>query len=361
MRSLARLALFLAAALLPAVAPARPMPARADPRRAAFWAHTTGSRPVILGSAAFDTIRSAAGERTRLLGGSALYAAAAAAIGGLSRPIVRAPIGDDFSAADRAAVRALGIDDRELTHRHGRSFSWTGEYLPNGKDRVTVEAQTGVLPGFRPRAPAGPPPRYVLLGNLAPAQQLQLLRALPERPRFVIADSMNHYIKQHARALAQLLPQVDLLTLNDEEAALLAGTNNLRAAATAILAMGPRWVIVKRGGAGATLYRSERGRVHARAVPAYPVAAAIDPTGAGDSFAGALLAYLAHVDRTLAVDLERGLRYASAIASRTVEAFGTEGLRTLDRVEVARRFDVLAGQRFLPSARRQRAPRTRTE
>jgi sugar/nucleoside kinase (ribokinase family) len=317
--------------------------AHLDPRRAEFWAGSGHASTVVVGSAGLDTIEAPNGRTHReLLGGSAVYAAVAAASAGLSRPQVVAPVGDDFPAAHVRALEEHGVDTGGLDRLPGPTLRWRARYL-DSKDRVTLETRLGVQRHFHPRLPPGSRPGFVLLANLAPEQQLEVLDQLPAgrgRPR-VLVDTMNLWIREHPKALGSVLARADLLLLNDEEARLLTGRTQLGAAARWALDRGPHMVVIKEGGAGATLFWRERGQVRSVSVPAYAVRRVVDTTGAGDSYAGGLLSYLAHTGRWSARDVVHGMAYASAVASSNVEDYGPGALLSLSRPELVRRFDTV--------------------
>jgi cytidine kinase len=343
MRSLI-LALVISVSSLAVAAPLpTKLPQRVDPRQSSFWKRS-GGQPLIVGSAALDTIYTPDGtKKSRILGGSAVYAAVAAAKG--SRPVIVAPVGQDFPSRYVRKLGQQGVDVSGLQRGNGLTFAWTGRYI-NSKDRVTVDTQLGVLGDFRPQLPAGNKSKYVFLANMAPEQQLQVLQQLDERKQqpHVIVDTMNLWIQQRPRVLRQVMRRADLLLLNDEEAPMLAGTPDLKTAARRILAMGPKMVLIKQGKNGATLFYREGGAMRSFAVPVvYPVKV-VDTTGAGDSFGGALLSYVSRVDGFRPRDIGLGMLYASAVASATVESFSLYKLNRIDRAEIARRFDHLARQ-----------------
>ena len=324
-----------------------PMAARLDPRSPAFWKARPSSKPLIIGSAALDTVHLADGTSLdRVLGGSAIYAAVAAAKG--TTPVLVAPIGKDFPKRYVNLLERKGVDVSGLERSNGLSFAWTGRYL-NSKDRVTVDTQLGVLAGFQPKLPSGPRAKYVFLANMSPEQQLHALdqlfstKATRGRPR-VVLDTMNLWIDQHRPALLRAIKRADLLLLNDEEAPMLAGKKDLASAAHAVLAMGPKMVIVKQGKNGATLYyRGADRTIRSFSVPVYPVKVK-DTTGAGDSFGGAILSYLARVDRFDPRSVGMGMIYGAAVASATVESFGVNRLSRITPAQIARRFDHLSRQ-----------------
>ncbi len=340
-----RLSLLCALLLVTTPVWARPdLAPRLDPRSPTFWKARPSSRPLIIGSAALDTVHLADGTKLdRVLGGSAVYAAVAAAKG--TSPVLVAPIGKDFPKRYVNLLERKGVDTSGLERSSGLSFAWTGRYL-NSKDRVTVDTQLGVLADFQPKLPSGARPKYVFLANMSPEQQLHALEQLGRgrgRPR-VVLDTMNLWIEKHRPALLRAIKRADLLLLNDEEAPMLAGKKDLAAAARAVLAMGPRMVIVKQGKHGATLYyRGEGASVRSFSVPVYPVQVK-DTTGAGDSFGGAILSCLARVDRFDAKSVGTAMVYGAAVASATVESFSLTRLARITPAQIAQRFDHLSRQ-----------------
>lgn len=322
------------------------IPERFDPRRERFWQRPAPAAPLVVGSAALDTIQTPTGTRYRLLGGSAIYASAAAATASVSRPLLVAPVGNDFPDGHVEKLRTLGVDTRGLDRQPGPTFSWTGRYGANLKDRETVQTQLGVLESFRPRLPPGFRPKFVFLANMSPEQQSEALAQLPRggAGAHVLVDTMNMWIRSHRPALERVLHRADLLLVNDEEARLLGGTDDLAAAARNVLALGPQMVIVKQGGQGATLHTRVGQKMRSFQVPAFPVRKVVDTTGAGDSYAGALTAYLARTDRFDVDNVRRGMIFASAVASSTVEDFSLDGLERLTREDLMKRFDQVAAE-----------------
>jgi sugar/nucleoside kinase (ribokinase family) len=227
-----------------------------------------------------------------------------------------------------------GIDTEGIERAEGQTFRWAGRYSEHLESRVTLDTQLNVFADFRPRLPE----RYrqtpaVLLANIHPSLQLDVLDQLTARPRLVVADTMNFWIEGQRATLLRLLGRVDTLVINDEELRLLAGEHSLRKAARAVLGMGPSRLVCKRGEHGSTLF-DETGIFCA---PPYPLERAIDPTGAGDTFAGALVGYLCRAESLDDATLRRALLVASAVASFTVEDVGTRRLAAVDQPEVAAR------------------------
>lgn len=292
---------------------------------------STAQPVLIVGSMAFDDLELPVGSIRDVVGGSATYASFAASSFTEARLV--AVVGDDFPEGTLAAMRARGIDTAGVERAHGRTFRWAGRYDEDLVHRTTLDTQLNVFASFRPKIP----PAYretpiVLLGNIHPALQLEVLDQI-ERPRLVVADTMNFWIEGEPRALAALLARVDLLVVNDEEARQLSGRHNIRRAAREILTRGPRRLVVKRGEHGALLF-DEHGVF---AAPGFPLEDVVDPTGAGDSFAGGLVGYLATQPELGALALRRAMIHATATASFCVEAVGTTKVAEVSRADVAAR------------------------
>jgi sugar/nucleoside kinase (ribokinase family) len=290
---------------------------------------------LIVGSTALDSIRTPRGSRDRLLGGSASYAAVAASFFAPTRLV--GVVGDDFPSRYRALYQRHGIDLAGLQQRAGKTFHWAGEYEPNMNRRHTLLTELGVFAEFRPDLPE--PYRrsdWVLLGNIAPGLQLHVLRQLA-RPRFIAADTMDLWIETARDELLKLLRQVDLFILNDGEAAQLTGETNVVAALRRLHALGPRFVIIKKGEHGAILSDGDGFFV----APAFPLARVVDPTGAGDTFAGALMGYLARSRGSLETRLRRAMLYGSVVASYCCEGFGLTRLDRIRREDIEQRAHLL--------------------
>jgi sugar/nucleoside kinase (ribokinase family) len=229
-----------------------------------------------------------------------------------------------------------GIDLAGLVRQQGQTFRWKGRYHRNMNLRDTLEVQLNVLGSFEPVLPASyRDSTVVFLANADPVLQAKVLDQV-QRPRLVLADTMDLYIKNRRAALLALLPRLDGLILNDSEALLLTEEHNLVCAGEAVRRLGPKFVILKKGEHGAMLFNDEGLFV----LPAYPTAAVIDPTGAGDSFAGGLLGYLESAPTDLPGTLRRAMAYGTVVASLTVEGFGLDRLLRTDRAEIDHRLDL---------------------
>ena len=286
----------------------------------------------VVGSVAYDTIETPNARAEEVLGGSATHFSFAASY---FAPVhLVAVVGEDFPAADRAALAARGVDLSGLETRPGRTFRWTGRYHEDLNVRDTLRLELNVFADFQPRLGAATrKAAYVFLANIDPTLQEGVLAQF-ERPALVACDTMNHWIDGARPALEALLPRVDLLVVNDEEARLLSGEKNVPRAARRILALGPKSVLVKRGEYGAILFSADS----VFAVPAYPLEDVFDPTAAGDAFAGGLMGYLAASGDRSAAALRRAIVYGSVLASFVVEDFGSRRLATLSRDDVDRRY-----------------------
>ncbi|HKX46912.1 MAG TPA: PfkB family carbohydrate kinase [Planctomycetota bacterium] len=290
---------------------------------------------LVVGTLAFDSIETPYDRRADALGGSATYFALSAAFFGGVRLV--GVVGQDFPEAHLAAFRARGIDTAGVEVAAGRTFRWSGRYEADWNTRHTLETQLNVLATFEPKLPAAfRDTRYVFLANASPEVQLAALGQCPRR-EFVMADTMNLWIDVAKDGLLEVLRQVDGLVLNDEEARMLTGERHLLAAARKVLGLGPRFVVLKKGEHGAFLIGAD---VHF-ALPAYPVDRVVDPTGAGDSFAGGFLGYLAACQNTEPATLRRAMLYGTVTASHCVEGFSVEALEACSRTRVESRFNEL--------------------
>jgi sugar/nucleoside kinase (ribokinase family) len=286
----------------------------------------------VIGSVAFDDIETPGGRADDVLGGSATHFAVAASF---FAPVhLIAVVGEDFPRAERDYLASRGIDLSGLESRPGKTFRWAGRYHEDLNVRDTLRLDLNVFAEFQPRVGAATRRLpYVYLGNIAPALQMGVLDQF-EAPRLVACDTIDHWIQTARAEFEAILPRLDLLVLNDEETRLLARERNTVRAARRILERGVRRVLVKRGEYGAILFSPES----VFAVPAYPLEEVFDPTGAGDSFAGGLLGYLAATGDLSEAGLRRGIVYGSVLASFIVEDFGGRRLRTLTKDDVERRY-----------------------
>jgi len=292
---------------------------------------------LIVGSMAFDDLELPSGSEKNVVGGSATYASIAATLYTAARVV--AVVGDDFPSDTLAQLKARGIDVSGIERAAGKTFRWAGRYSQNLTSRETLDTQLNVFADFRPKLPAEfKQSRVVLLGNIHPALQLEVLAQM-EAPELVVADTMNFWISGERKLLLDVLAKVDALVINDEELRQLSGEHNLKRGALAVLAMGPKRLVVKRGDAGAMLFDDEAIFF----APAYPLETEMDPTGAGDTFAGALLGFLAREETPSRAAWRRALLAATTVASFCVEGIGTKRLVDLTHQALADRLrDLMA-------------------
>ena len=294
---------------------------------------------LIVGSIAFDDLDMPSGEYRDVLGGAATYSSLAASI--LARGSVRVVgiVGEDFPEAHLGELRSRGVDTSGVERAAGRTFRWHGRYSSDLASRTTLDTQLNVFADFSPKIP----PAYrasplVLLGNIHPSLQVGVLGQV-QRPKLVAADTMNFWIEREPAALAEVLRKVDLLIINDEEARQLSGIHNLVKAAADIRKRGPSTVVVKRGEFGAFLFDAGGSFF----VPAYPLEEVLDPTGAGDSFAGGFMGYLAASGgEVTTAALRKAMVFASAMGSFCVEGVGPSRILQVGRAEVADRVQAFA-------------------
>jgi sugar/nucleoside kinase (ribokinase family) len=292
---------------------------------------TTASPILIVGSMAFDDLELPSGSARDVVGGSATYSSFAASSFAPVRVV--AVVGDDFPATTIAAMNARGIDTLGVERASGRTFRWAGRYDADLVHRVTLDTQLNVFAAFSPKIPASyRDTPFVLLGNIHPALQLEVLEQV-RSPRLVVADTMNFWISGEPKAVRAMLGRIDTLIINDEEARQLAGVYNLRRCAREILGLGPRRLVIKRGEHGALLF-DEDGIF---AAPGFPLEEEVDPTGAGDSFAGGFMGYLAAQGELGPLAFRRAMIHATATASYCVEAVGTARVAAITRADVSAR------------------------
>jgi sugar/nucleoside kinase (ribokinase family) len=291
---------------------------------------------LVVGSVGLDTVETTSDRRAEILGGAASYFSVAASFFAPVR--LTAVVGDDFPAEHTSLLERHGVDLGGLERVPGQTFRWSGRYAADFNTRTTLDTQLNVFKDFAPKLPAGwRSSPYVFLANIDPALQLDVLSQV-EKPRFVACDTMNFWIEGKRAELDRLLGRVDMLLLNDEEARQLSGRSNLPAAARAIRAMGPKAVVIKRGDAGALLFHE--GGVFA--APAFPIETVVDPTGAGDSFAGGFMGWIARTGATTPTGIRTALILGSVLASYCVEDFSLDRFRTLDQQKIRERFSAFA-------------------
>jgi sugar/nucleoside kinase (ribokinase family) len=286
---------------------------------------------LIVGSVALDSVRTPFGEVDEVLGGSATYGSIAASY--FTDVDLVAVVGEDFPEPHRNFLRRRGINVDGLVTQPGRTFRWKGEYGFQLNEAKTLRTELNVLETFQPTLPSTyRQAELVFLANIDPDLQLHVLGQV-DRPRLVAADTMNFWIDGKRESLLRVLKEIDLLMINDGEARSLSKEVNLIKAAQWILGCGPKGLIIKRGEHGAMLFNNHRVFI----APAYPLESVFDPTGAGDSFAGGLLGYLAQSGDLSDGTLRRAVIYGSAMASFAVEAFSVERLKNVTEEELQTR------------------------
>jgi sugar/nucleoside kinase (ribokinase family) len=284
---------------------------------------------LVVGSVAFDGLESPYGKVERTLGGAATYFAVAASF--FTRVSLVAIVGEDFTEKDAAIFKGRHIDTDGLERAAGKTFFWAGRYSENLNERVTLATDLNVFADFKPRLPERyRTSQYVFLANIAPDLQRDVLHQVKKRPKVAALDTMNYWIERTNADLRETLRHVDILMINDSETRQLSNEHNLLRAAQHIFKMGPSTLVVKRGEYGAMLV-DKRGVF---CVPAFPLEEPHDPTGAGDSFAGGFMGYLASAGDKKDATLRRAMVYGSVLGSFAVEKFGLDRLRTLKRSEI---------------------------
>lgn len=293
----------------------------------------------VVGSVAFDTVQTPAGRRERCLAGAATYFSLAASF--FTKVRVIAVVGEDFGPSEQAVFDEHGVDTAGIQHAPGKSFFWEGSYMENLNEARTLQTDLNVFAGFEPKIPASyADSGFLFLANIDPVLQRRVREAMPN-VQLVAGDTMNYWIKDHRAALLDVLKGLDILLINDTETRMLSGKDNLVQAARDVMEMGPRMLVVKHGEYGATLFhKSVPGAQESRTfkTPAFPLEQIIDPTGAGDSFAGGFFGYLASQTELTPSAFRRAMFYGSVMGSFTVERFGTERLQSLTRAEIDARF-----------------------
>ncbi|MDB4938837.1 MAG: Ribokinase [Labilithrix sp.] len=291
----------------------------------------TQSSVLIVGSLAYDDLEMPTGIFENVVGGAATYASIAASLFCPVRLV--GVIGEDFPDLVIEDLKKRGVDTAGVEHAKGKTFRWRGKYSKDLSTRETLDTQLNVFADFRPKIPAAfKSTPYVLLGNIHPALQLEVLAQI-EKPKLVVADTMNFWITGEAKLLGEVMKKVDLLVINDEEARELTGIHNLVKAAADIRKRGPSHLIVKRGEHGA-LYFDDAGAFYA---PAYPLEDVVDPTGAGDSFAGGLMGYLTRVGTLEHPAMRRAIYFGSALGSFCVEGIGPRRLLDVSQGDLRKR------------------------
>lgn len=291
---------------------------------------------VIVGSVAFDAIETPFGKTDKIIGGAASYIALASSYFTQNTKLV-AVVGEDFPVEFIDTLKGKGVNTEGLQVKQGqKSFFWSGKYHNDMNSRDTLVTELNVLGDFDPIIPESYQDcEYLMLGNLTPQVQMTVLNRLTKRPKLVVLDTMNFWMEVALDDLKATLKMVDVLTINDEEARQLSGEYSLVKAASKIQEMGPKYLIIKKGENGALLF-------HGKEVffaPALPLEEVFDPTGAGDTFAGGFIGYIAKTKDISFENMKNAIIYGSAMASFCVEKFGTERLMNLTETEMSERIN----------------------
>jgi sugar/nucleoside kinase (ribokinase family) len=297
---------------------------------------------LVVGSVAFDSIETPHGKVQKCLGGAATHFALAASY--FTDVRVIAVVGEDFGPAEEAVFTRRGIDTRGIEHAPGLSFHWTGAYSGNLNEAKTLGTDLNVFANFEPKIPDEyKDSEYLFLANIDPKLQARVRAQMPN-VKLVCGDTMNYWIGDHREALLEVLKELDVLLINDGEARMLAGEHNTVRAANKVLELGPKSLVIKHGEYGATAFFSKRSFPWTETVtmpfraPALPLAEVVDPTGAGDSFAGGFYGYIASQPSLTPAVFRRALFYGGVMGSFAVERFGTERLQDVRRAEIEDRF-----------------------
>jgi sugar/nucleoside kinase (ribokinase family) len=297
----------------------------------------------VVGSVAFDTVETPSGRVERCLAGAATYFALAASY--FTGVRVIGVVGEDFGAKEEAVFAARNIDIRGIERAPGKSFFWQGSYLENLNEAKTLQTDLNVFASFSPKIPeAYQDSEFLFLANIDPVLQKRVRDASPQA-KLVGGDTMNYWINDHRANLLETLKGVDILLINDTETKLLSGDRNPIKAAREVLTLGPKSLVVKHGEYGATAFFGANSFAdgpapHPFRAPALPLVEVVDPTGAGDSFAGGFFGYIASQPELTPAVFKRAMFYGGVMGSFTVERFGTERLQHLTRDEIEERFAI---------------------
>lgn len=296
---------------------------------------------LVVGSVAFDAIKTPYGKTDKILGGAATHFALAASF--FTQVRVVAVVGEDFTAKEEKVFHDRKIDISGIVREKGRSFFWSGEYGENVNEAKTLDTQLGVFGSFNPKIPDKfKDSHYVFLANIDPVLQVSVRKQM-HHAKFVGGDTMNYWINGHRESLNEMLKQVHALLINDSEARMLAADPSPARAAQKILHMGPQALVIKHGEYGATVFFKDGAfgiGHHPFRAPTLPIEAVTDPTGAGDSFAGGFMGYIASQEKLTRDIFKRAMFYGGVMGSFAVEAFGTERLQKLTREEIDERYRV---------------------
>lgn len=286
---------------------------------------------IAVGTVAFDAIETPFGKADKVVGGAATYITLAASYF-VKKSHLISVVGDDFPADVLAEMKSRGIDQQGLQIKQGeKSFFWSGKYHYDLNSRDTLATELNVLADFKPIVPeSAQGAEFIMLGNLDPNVQLSVLDQLEDQPKLIVLDTMNFWMDIALDQLKKVIARTDVLTINDEEARQLTNEHSLVKAAQLILEMGPKYLIIKKGEHGALLFDKDQVFF----APALPLEEVVDPTGAGDTFAGGFIGYLARTGNITFSNMKRAVIIGSAMASFTCEAFGPERLMTLTTEEI---------------------------
>ena len=293
---------------------------------------------IVVGTLAFDTIETPYGKADRVIGGSAPFASLAAKTKNVECAVVSI-VGNDFPKSYLDLLISKGIDISEVQiEKDGKSFFWSGKYHDNMNKRDTLETQVNVLANFDPKIPKNYTNLDILvLGNLDPKVQLSVISQFEKRPKFTMLDTMNFWMDNTLDNLLKIISKVDLICINDEEVIQLSGCKDYKNGIKKILTMGPKYLIMKKGEYGSTLYSDNLEFF----CPSFKVKKVIDPTGAGDSFAGAFAGHLAESKNYTFESISNALIYANAVASFCVEKFGIENMLNISKDEIDKRISFI--------------------
>ncbi len=286
---------------------------------------------LVVGTVAFDAIETPYGKTEKIVGGAATYICIAASFFSKKINLVSV-VGDDFPSETIRLLNNKSVDTEGLQIKEGRkTFFWSGKYHNNMNSRDTLETQLNVLEDFEPQVPKKhTTSEYLMLGNLMPSVQKKVLAQMKTRPKLIVLDTMNFWMDHYMEDLLEAIKEVDVLTINDEEARQLSQEYSLIKAAKKILKMGPTYLIIKKGEHGALLFNQEEVFF----APALPLEEVCDPTGAGDSFAGGFIGYLEKTQDISFENMKRAVIYGSVLASFCVEKFGIEKIEKLTEKEI---------------------------
>ena len=296
------------------------------------------SKVIVVGTLAFDTIETPYGKVDRVIGGSAPFASLAAKTKNVECAVISI-VGNDFPKSYLDILVSKGIDISEVQiENDGKSFFWSGKYHDNMNKRDTLETQVNVLANFNPKIPKNYTNLDILvLGNLDPKVQLRVISQFEKRPKFTMLDTMNFWMDNTLDNLLKIISKVDLICINDEEVIQLSGCKDYKNGIKKILTMGPKYLIMKKGEYGSMLYSDNLEFF----CPSFKVKKVIDPTGAGDSFAGAFAGHLAESKNYTFESISSALIYANAVASFCVEKFGIENMLNISKDEIDKRISFI--------------------